>query len=541
MLPSSKKKPILLDCTLRDGGYYNNWDFDINFINKYLLAMSNAKVHYIEIGFRRVNMSSYAGECAFSTDKFLNKLAIPKNLKLGVMINAKEYLVNTKQLLNQKFSSAKSSKISFVRVAINFENYRSSKEMISILKKLGYKIGLNLMQSHGYSEDNYITAAKEISTWRTVDMLYFADSFGNMYPSDVSKIITSLAKGWSGDIGFHSHNNKSLALINCIESLSKGVIWCDGTILGMGRGAGNVTTEGLIVEINKLHKTEYKLSGLTEILQDFQYLKDLFNWGSSLYYHLAAEKNIHPTYVQELLDDDRFKNELIPSYLNNIPKEFISSFNISAKEQLLNPYNKIFKASKRKGKKIAKDAVLLGSGPLLKTYIQDIENFCISNKLLTYKLNLDPSYIKKNYVSGFILANYTRILFQIGQISRLKKTIVLPKDIISKQFPEVKLHNSINFDLVLGPSFHTQFNGCMLQKDLTLAYALAYLIANKVDRVFLAGFDGYDDLSRNEEINSLLREIEASGHKIELIAITPTKYNLQSSSIYDPLLLNARS
>ena len=251
-MSKSTPTPIILDCTLRDGGYYNNWDFNIKFVNKYLQSMSDTGINFVEIGFRRVNLSSYAGECAYSTDTFLNKLIIPKNVKLGVMINAKEYLKNTKSLVNKNFLPANLSKVNFVRIAINFDNFQSAKVLVALLKKLGYKIGLNLMQSHGRDEPEYIDAAKKINDWGNVDMLYFADSFGNMYPNDVQHIVSSLQKGWKGDLGFHSHNNKSLALINCIESLKGGVVWCDGTILGMGRGAGNVTTEGLILETNKI-------------------------------------------------------------------------------------------------------------------------------------------------------------------------------------------------------------------------------------------------------------------------------------------------
>lgn len=534
-------KPKILDCTLRDGGYYNNWDFDVSFVNKYLVAISEAKIEYVEIGFRRVGMKVYAGECAFSTEAFLKKLEIPKSLKLGVMINAKEFFGDTEELLNQNFLPAASSLIDFVRVAINFNDFMGAKKIIEILSKKGYRIGFNLMQSHGRSEQEYLDTSLEINSWGNVDMLYFADSFGNMYPEDISKIVTSLAQGWSGELGFHSHNNKNLALINSIESLESGASWCDGTILGMGRGAGNVSTETLILEVNKKFQTSYELAGLIEIIQDFQGLKEKYKWGSSLYYHLAAEKNIHPTYVQELLDDDRFKNALIPSYLDNIPQEFISSFNSAAKEHLLNPYNKELLPSSKKIQPMAQDVVLLGSGPMLGKYMQDIETFCIDNKLLAFKLNIDKKLIDKSFISGFILANYTRILFQMSQIHRTSKQLVLPEYLVSNNFPSINLENAINFDLVLGDHFHVQDNGCVLKKDLTFAYAIAYLIANNVKRVFLAGFDGYDDLSRNEEVNQLLGEIGSSNHSIELIAITPTKYNLASKSIYDPSILNADS
>ena len=43
---------MILDCTLRDGGYYNNWDFDSEVVNKYLAAMASANIDYVELGLR---------------------------------------------------------------------------------------------------------------------------------------------------------------------------------------------------------------------------------------------------------------------------------------------------------------------------------------------------------------------------------------------------------------------------------------------------------------------------------------------------------
>ena len=89
------KKINLLDCTLRDGGYYNNWEFSEKLISSYLKAMSVSGVEYVEIGFRFIDSHSYKGPCAYSRDEFLNNLSIPKNLKIAVMVNASD-LINSK-------------------------------------------------------------------------------------------------------------------------------------------------------------------------------------------------------------------------------------------------------------------------------------------------------------------------------------------------------------------------------------------------------------------------------------------------------------
>ena len=84
----------LLDCTLRDGGYYNNWDFPIDLIEDYLKSLSESGVKFIELGFRSRNSKNYMGPCAYTKDSFIESLKIPKNIDIGVMINASEILSN---------------------------------------------------------------------------------------------------------------------------------------------------------------------------------------------------------------------------------------------------------------------------------------------------------------------------------------------------------------------------------------------------------------------------------------------------------------
>ena len=72
---TEKLKLKVLDCTLRDGGYYNNWDFSESLVQKYLSAMSMAKVDIVEIGFRFLQQKKSLGKFAYSEDKFLNSIS----------------------------------------------------------------------------------------------------------------------------------------------------------------------------------------------------------------------------------------------------------------------------------------------------------------------------------------------------------------------------------------------------------------------------------------------------------------------------------
>ena len=112
----------ILDCTLRDGGYYNNWKFDKSTINKYLQSMSKANIDIVERGFRFTKKNSIVGQLANTQDEFLNKLEIPNNLKIAIMINGEEYY-NNKLLLDQLFLHKKNSKIDLIRIAINIKHF----------------------------------------------------------------------------------------------------------------------------------------------------------------------------------------------------------------------------------------------------------------------------------------------------------------------------------------------------------------------------------------------------------------------------------
>ena len=131
------KKNILnlLDCTLRDGGYYNNWDFSPILINKYLSAVSKAGVDVVEIGFRSFDNKENLGACAYSKDSFIDTINIPKNVKISVMINAAEIIQN-RGALNKIFKIKKKSKVEIIRIAAHYREINKIEKEIKYLKKL---------------------------------------------------------------------------------------------------------------------------------------------------------------------------------------------------------------------------------------------------------------------------------------------------------------------------------------------------------------------------------------------------------------------
>ena len=304
----------ILDCTLRDGGYTNEWMFDKSLANKYLESLDNSNIEAIELGFRTPNKNKKCGIFGKLTDEFIfNELYIPLGVKyLGVMIDGKEYDYDT---IKREFKYAIDCVYNFVRIATYYKDIENTKILARCLKGLGYIVSINLMQSSLESYENIFKTAQYIQSWNTVDILYIADSLGNMSENDIIYSFEALKKGWDGEIGFHGHNNQNRALSNSLTAVDVyDINYVDSSILGIGRGSGNTPTEYLILELNKRGYGEYNLQSIFEIIPDFYKLKNKYNWGSNIFYYLAGEYNIHPTYIQTMLENEYKYEEII----NNI-------------------------------------------------------------------------------------------------------------------------------------------------------------------------------------------------------------------------------
>lgn len=242
----------IVDCTLRDGGYYNDWDFSPELIQDYLQAMAALKVDFVEIGFRSLKNTSFKGACAFSTDTYLNSLNIPIELKnkIGVMVNGAE-LANSdtqKVVLETLFNSKAKSPVTLVRIACHMHEFEACLPAAAWLKEQGYLVGFNLMQVADRTEDEITTLTNKASAY-PIDVLYFADSMGSLNPEQIKTMVNVFKKGWKGSLGIHTHDNMGQAILNTLQAVKEGVTWVDSTVTGMGRGPGNAQTEYLVMAL----------------------------------------------------------------------------------------------------------------------------------------------------------------------------------------------------------------------------------------------------------------------------------------------------
>ena len=328
------KKSYVLDCTLRDGGYINNWRFNTNFIEKYIEIMNKSTVDMVEIG-------------------FLNKSNNYKGVPTGVMRTIdEEYL---KLYENSRFKICaladyvdinmdllkKGIKIDLIRIAFH------KKDMVNALKKckeiqdLGYNISINAMAVTNYTDEE-LNVLIDLVNENQFFLLYIADSYGSLNQKDLERYLNLFNKKLTKtSVGIHLHNNMNNAFSN-YEYTSKLIfekdIYIDTTLFGMGRGAGNLQTELV------LHHRQENIKVLMDIFEFINmYIKENYNlnknnWGYDLDFLISGIFKIHPNYIDKFREinitfsnlvyliniilEDKKENYYDNEYINNLIKKY---------------------------------------------------------------------------------------------------------------------------------------------------------------------------------------------------------------------------
>ena len=531
--------PVLLDCTLRDGGYYNSWDFDHNLIQDYLFAVKDVGVDVVELGFRTLNKEGFKGACAYTTDSFIKSLEIPKDLKLCVMINASEIIeegVFCERKLNLLFpSDSATSNINIVRIASHTYEFIEALKVTKLLKDKGFKIGFNIMQVSECESNELSLLVKEASKY-PIDVLYFADSLGNMDTESVLAVIKLFRLHWKGHLGIHAHDNMGMALLNSLFALNNGITWVDSTITGMGRGAGNAKTELLSIEVSELRKTMPNISPLLSLISEkFKPLKDKYGWGTNPFYYLSGKNSVHPTYVQEMMTDSRYQTEDIISVIKNLSPKDGKKFSKNSMHEARNFYSRISQGSWSPIELFKdREVILIGSGPGVLHHKIAIENYIKNSKPLVLALNTESS-IDNDLIDVRIACHPLRLKADYEKLLNFSKPLITPASSLPKEV--LDLMSSIEiFDYGLSVETNQlkyEQTSCVLSNSIVISYALAVASSGKASRLLLAGFDGYsaDDPLRIEN-DMIFKAHQDMDSAVKILSVTPTLYNINTTSIY---------
>lgn len=286
----------ILDCTLRDGGYLNNWDFSQSAVMKISKYLDLSGIDRIELGYLSNKSSGFTKFTSIKQiESFIKDISIEFGNKLWLMLNYGEY--NLEEL-------ERSSIINGIRIAFRKENIVNIEDVVKEVSLKGYKVSLQPMITNIYSS-SALDVLINISNEYEVDSLYIVDSFGSMSYEDVNRIFTYIDKSLDSNIkiGFHGHNNLGLVefnAINLINNTSSRQITLDTTLFGIGRGGGNLPTENLVSYLNKkevIYSFENIFNALEALSIEFPHLEIK----KKIFYFICGLYNCHPSYASEFI------------------------------------------------------------------------------------------------------------------------------------------------------------------------------------------------------------------------------------------------
>lgn len=516
----------ILDCSLRDGGYQNNWAFPLALAQAHLALLDALGITMAEIGFRSPSnrSSEFRGQFGHSGPALLRNLkAHAPNVQLGVMVNESEF-AGPSELAERFKGDLADGALSFVRVATQPTGFRRALELAEPLIDLGLPTFVNLMQIDRVSKEDLVATVGKVSTL-ALSGIYIADSLGALRPPDAAAIVELLTSLTDVPIGVHFHDNFGLAFANSIAAIGAGVSLVDGTALGIGRGAGNTSLEFLLLDHHTTPPVQ-EIASLVELWKGYiQDSDDVTRWGPSLEYALAARSKVHPTFVQKMLERETYSAIERVTVIEELGRKSASRFSENALEMdgdwFTSPgttspeIRELFKA---------KNLLLVGSGPSVEQYMPEIRRTADELDLTVWIIGPGMPEIEAAYR---IISHPASILSRPEALQSGATNVGPFSQLASKIPTNLSGLGYLSIDLALSTT-DFGFNGDRVSAGSARSsiVALALLAGLSPDSIFVAGFDGFPSGDRrNHEFSEALRRLQESG-KV-LFSLTPTAFEIE--------------
>lgn len=507
----------ILDCTLRDGGYYTNWDFDKDIVDVYAGAMSRLPVEWVEIGYRSKPGNRYMGQYAYCPMHEIRRLRgmLPQT---GICVMLDEKGVRLEDI--EHLMDPVRGLVDMVRLAVDPENLDRAVALAGGLKALGFQVGVNAMYMskwdgyHGFLD-------RLVSLDGKVDLFCMVDSFGGVFPDDVRRVLDLIRPRLGMPIGFHGHDNIQMGLANALAALENGAEVLDATVLGMGRGAGNLKLELLLSVLSRKSALEVDFNVLGRVVSSFESLREEHRWGTSLPYMISGVNSFPQKEVMEWVCDRVYPFNSIVRALDNR--------RISREDNLRFPVL----PSVRFGK-----ILIVGGGDSVNFHADGLRAF-----LLQEKIEVVIHASAKN-AAAFVETEIPQYFCLMGgegdRLSRALSPETFRGVCVLPPFPR-KMGTDIP-DFVCHSTFEVVSIGfTTVHRESCTALALQLAVDFEGTNVYVAGYDGYGKSygckQRNlTGENETLFELFASVRGVLPVAVTPTLYRgLKPASLYESL------
>ena len=485
----------LLDCTLRDGGYVNDWNFGHNNLVSVFERLVDANIDVIEIGFLDDRRPFDINRSIMPDTDCVEKIYGGLDRKQAMVVGMIDY--GTCKLENIK--PCKDSFLDGIRVIFKKHLREPAMQYCAELKKLGYKVFAQLVSVTSYEDDemmDLIRLANEVKPY-AVSMV---DTYGLMHQNNLKHYFGLLNEHLLPEIGigYHAHNNFQMGYANCIEMLSHKVermMLVDGSIYGMGKSAGNAPIELIAMHMNECYGKNYHISQILEAIDaNIMNFYTPATWGYNMFFYLAASNDCHPNYVSYLMDKRTLSVKSINEILGKLEGEKKLLYDKDYIERLYKEYQDIDVDDTEDIKALSdafkgRNVLLVGPGMNIHKQAGEIKK-CIEEK--------SPIVISVNFIAEEFGADYVFL-------SNSKRYVQLATA-LSKKDLNFKVIATSNVTKTSGKFDYTLKYSSLLDEDAEIidnSFIMLLKVMKRlgVKEVSLAGFDGYIGDTKQNYIN----------------------------------------
>lgn len=510
----------ILDCTLRDGGYVNNWKFGNKTIKNIIKRLSEAKVDIIECGF--LSEAEYNSDMTVFSSVSQIKELLPKDCSSRCVAMV---ALGEKEIAYDKISDSEGNSLFGIRLTFHKHEIERAFEYAKVLMNKGYEVFIQPVGTCTYTDRELIELIEKVNILQPY-AFYIVDTLGTINGTELMRLFQLVDNNLNHGIkvGFHSHNNLQLAFANAQELVrffTEREIIIDASVLGMGRGAGNLCTELITQYMNEKLKTHYNVTALLEIVDNYlMQVKEKYPWGYTIPYYIAAINKCHPNYATYLMNRQTITVKDIEKIIESIPKDRRALYDKNYIEAVYNHFQKhdIDDAETiHKLRQLWNERKILVLAPG-KSLVNEQE------KIEAYITKYSPYIISVNFCSEIYHEN---MVF----VSNLKRFEHLDDLYVNNKVKNILVTSNIDVhqqENIFKVNYSSYLNGEQMISDNAGLMLCLLLLKCGVKEIALAGFDGFASNSQNNYFNEkLINNVEKEEAEIKTQKIREQIYALQ--------------
>lgn len=480
------KRITLLDCTLRDGAYIVEGNFGEEAIKGIIKKMQDANAEIIECGWLK-DKEHTIGSTYFHVPSDLNHYMVAR--KEGVTYSA---MIDWNRYNLDNLPPCDGKSINAIRVVFPHGKHKEGTAVAKAIKEKGYDVYLQAANTLAYSNEDLVELAKTVNELEPLG-LSIVDTFGAMYAEDLERIMWVLNKELKPSIklGLHTHNNQQLAFaltthfIRAMMNETKRDIIVDASLNGMGRGAGNATTELVTTYLNRKYECNYDVNAVLDAIDMYMdYFKANYEWGYNTYYFVAGTYCCHVNNIAYLLNNHRTNSKDMRNIIESMSPadrraydyDLLESKYIENQNRIVDD-EKAFNALKAElsGKKV----LIIAPGKSIVDQKKEVEDYISKEKPVTIAVNAVTKLYDTDY-AFFVNPSRYQYASEV-HANELKKTkkILLSNIKLEGEKDEI----IINFNHIIKRGWE--------HFDNAVICSLRLLNKLGVKEVAIAGFDGF--------------------------------------------------